>query len=134
MGINLKFKPKTFNMIRVLFLLSLFLAFASSCLIFLITLPLPTTTRAPGRRKRSADECVQLEALEQMAFQYCSHGNDGFSWEEVKSCEDSVNSLSIGSSLPFAMPSKDDFESIDKAGDNDGILTMEEWQRFVGCN
>ena len=31
------------------------------------------------------------------------------------------------------MPSKADFESIDKAGDSNGILTMEEWHRFVGC-
>ena len=62
-----------------------------------------TTTVAAGRRKRSTDgkvknndkseltvilsECAELEALEQMAFQVCPHGSDGFTWEEVMVCE-----------------------------------------------
>ena len=62
-----------------------------------------TTTAAAGRRKRSTDgkvtnndkyeftvilsECAELEALEQMAFQVCPHGSDGFTWEEVIDCE-----------------------------------------------
>merc|ERR1711915_192775 len=92
-----------------------------------------TTTIAPGRKKRSADECVQLESLEQMAFQYCPHGNDGFTWEEVQSCGESVQSLPFPVSLPFVMPSKDDFDAIDANGDGNGILTMGEWRDYVGC-
>ena len=92
-------------------------------------------------------ECVQLESLEQMAFQYCPHGNDGFTWEEVQSCEvlclsclslkciikESVQSLPFPVSLPFVMPSKDDFDAIDANGDGNGILTMGEWRDYVGC-
>merc|ERR1712228_513285 len=127
------------------FILSVLVGLSSSCIILVINVPLPektttwatttttTTTLAPGRKKRSPDECDQLESLEQMAFQYCPHGNDGFTWEEVQSCGESVQSLPFPVSLPFVMPSKEDFDAIDENGDGNGILTMGEWRDYVGC-
>merc|ERR1719167_94732 len=130
-------------------ILSVLVGLSSSCIILVINIPLPettvttastttattptTTAASGGRKKRSADECVQLESLEQMAFQYCPHGNDGFTWEEVQSCEESVQSLPFPVSLPFVMPSKEDFDAIDGNGDGNGILTMGEWRSYVGC-
>merc|ERR1719295_1236490 len=116
------------------FILSVLVGLSSSCIVLVINIPLPETTAASGgRKKRSPDDCVQLESLEQMAFQYCPHGNDGFTWEEVQSCEESVQSLPFPVSLPFVMPSKDDFDAIDGNGDGNGILTMGEWRSYVGC-
>merc|ERR1719167_669708 len=133
------------------FILSVLVGLSSSCIVLVINIPLPettvttasattattpTTTAASGgsgRKKRSPDDCVQLESLEQVAFQYCPHGNDGFTWEEVQSCEESVQSLPFPVSLPFVMPSKEDFDAIDGKGDGNGILTMGEWRSYVGC-
>ena len=36
-------------------------------------------------------------------------------------------------SLPFEMPTQATFNAIDGEGNNDSILTMEEWAQFVGC-
>jgi hypothetical protein len=32
-------------------------------------------------------DCDLLEAWENMAFKYCPHGQDGFTWAEVQDCE-----------------------------------------------
>ena len=32
-------------------------------------------------------DCGLLEAWENMAFKYCPHGQDGFTWAEVQDCE-----------------------------------------------
>ena len=32
-------------------------------------------------------DCYQLEVLEQIAFDYCPHGSDGFTWQAVVDCE-----------------------------------------------
>ena len=104
-------------MICAAFLLSLVISCANSCICITTTTTTAsatttaattvatttTTTVAAGRRKRSADgkvnnidehefiailsECAELQALEQMAFQVCPHGSDGFTWEEVMDCE-----------------------------------------------
>ena len=36
--------------------------------------------------------------------------------------------------LPFVMPNQTVFEVIEGSGNGDGVLTMEEWRQFVGCN
>ena len=42
---------------------------------------------------------------------------------------------SVGNiTLPYAMPTKVDFDSMDGLGDGDGVLTMVEWYNFVGCS
>ena len=82
--------------------------------------------------------------MEQLAFDYCPHGLDGFTWEEVQDCEvqniyfsyfyiytifqDYISKLT----LQLELPTKADFDMIDMGGDNDGVLTMEEWAHFVG--
>jgi len=64
-----------------------------------------------------------------MAFMFCPHGSDGFTWQEVEDCENNVANVP----LPFEMPTKVDFEMIDGCGNNDTMLTIEEWAQFVGC-
>merc|ERR1719158_630844 len=90
-----------------------------------------TTTLPSGRKKRSADECETLERLEQLAFNACPHGADGFTWQEVEDCESNIANIEP---LPFVMPSQAVFEQIEESGNGDGVLTMGEWRQFVGCN
>ena len=42
----------------------------------------------------------------------------------------------IYSNIPllFEMPTKADFDLIDMSGDNDGVLTLDEWIQFVNCD
>merc|ERR1719499_591313 len=87
------------------------------------------------KRSVHLNECEQMEVWEIMAAHYCTHGTgwmDGFTWKEVELCEDTVNSFNV--TLPYEMPDKEDFDVMDKAGDNNGILTMKEWRNFVGCD
>merc|ERR1711915_991431 len=64
-----------------------------------------TTTTSGNRKKRSIEECAELESFERMAFDTCPHGADGFSWQEVKDCENV--------DLPIEMPTKANFDAID---------------------
>merc|ERR1711942_651309 len=88
------------------------------------------TTLPSGRKKRSANECKTLETLEKLAFNACRHGEDGFTWQEVQDCESNVANIEP---LPFVMPSQTVFEEMEGSGNGDGVLTMEEWRQFVGC-
>ena len=41
---------------------------------------------------------------------------------------------SVGNlTVPFVMPSENDFNMMDGNGTADGVLTMDEWVQFVGC-
>merc|ERR1719481_1870820 len=88
-----------------------------------------TTTTSGNRKKRSTDECAELEAFERMAFDACPHGADGFSWQEVKDCESKFENVD----LPIEMPTKANFDAIDANGNGDGIMTFDEWRDFVQC-
>merc|ERR1712243_377368 len=89
-----------------------------------------TTTLPSGRKKRSVDECETLVNLEELAFNACPHGADGFTWQEVEDCESKIAHIEP---LPFVMPDQKAFEEIEGSGNGDGVLTMEEWRQFVGC-
>merc|ERR1719295_1467914 len=95
--------------------------------------PMPMTTTATtttgNRKKRSTDECAELEAFERMAFDACPHGADGFSWQEVKDCESKFENVD----LPIEMPTKANFDAIDANGNGDEIMTLDEWRDFVQC-
>jgi hypothetical protein len=99
-------------------------------------------------------DCDLLETWENMAFTYCPHGQDGFTWAEVQNCEVIIKSpfiLNLSTfyilqnifnnfptysniSLPFEMPTQATFNAIDGEGNGDSILTMDEWAQFVGCD
>eukprot|EP00090_Calanus_glacialis_P036140 TRINITY_DN6164_c0_g1_i2.p1 TRINITY_DN6164_c0_g1~~TRINITY_DN6164_c0_g1_i2.p1 ORF type:complete len:136 (-),score=29.87 TRINITY_DN6164_c0_g1_i2:62-469(-) len=135
-------------MFQSAFLSCFLLGLSSSCILIIIisapTTPTPeitttatTTTAAPaGRKKRSVTDCGLLEAWENMAFTYCPHGQDGFTWAEVQDCEDTISSFPTYSniSLPFELPTQDNFDAIDANGNNDDVVTMDEWADFVGCD
>merc|ERR1712083_1249219 len=76
-----------------------------------------------------SEECANIEALEQLAFENCPRAADGFSWQEVEDCKEKFKDMSF----EFEMPSKEDFGAMEASGNNDGMLTMQEWKSFVQC-
>merc|ERR1712228_239286 len=80
-------------------------------------------------REKTSEECANLEALEQLAFENCHRAADGFSWEEVEDCKEKFKDMSF----EFAMPSKADFDAMEASGNNDGMLTMQEWKNYIRC-
>merc|ERR1719154_123032 len=143
-------------MFQSLFLSCFLLGLSRSCIVIIIierpTTPAITTTTAAtttvatttvattaapaGRKKRSVTDCYLLSSWENMAFAYCPHGQDGFTWAEVQDCEITFANFPTYSNiaLPFEMPTKDTFDEIDASGNNDAVLTMDEWAAFVGCD
>merc|ERR1712215_60223 len=108
----------------------------SSCLLFCLLLGITSScvVRINDNFRTTDDECEQLKLYEILASHFCPHGNgwkDGFTWNEVYSCEDTVSSFGV-THFPFDMPTKDEFEDMDIAGDGNGILSLEEWKNFVG--
>merc|ERR1711872_475784 len=88
---------------------------------------------ATGRKKRSAEgpECLALRPYEEMAFHYCPHGVEGFTWQEVEDCK---SNFAVNASLPFMLPTKDAFDWIDGMGNKDSVLTMDEWALALDCD
>merc|ERR1712236_169186 len=80
-------------------------------------------------REKSSEECANLEALEQLAFENCPRAAVGFSLHEVEYCKEKFKDMSF----EFEMPSKADFGAMEAFGNNDGMLTMQEWKNYVQC-
>ena len=68
-------------------------------------------------------------------------------WEDVKDCEVqhcfryllliywiTLQKYISNIPQPFELPTKPEFDMIDMSGDNDGVLTLDEWARFVNCD
>merc|ERR1712215_73925 len=79
--------------------------------------------------EKTSEECANLEALEQLAFENCPRASDGFSLQEVEDCKEKFKDMSF----EFEMPSKADFGAMEASGNNDGMLTMQEWKNYVQC-
>merc|ERR1712236_195304 len=82
-----------------------------------------------AKREKTSEECANLEALEQLAFENCPRAADGFSLQEVEYCKEKFKDMSF----EFEMPSKADFGAMEASGNNDGMLTMQEWKNYVQC-
>merc|ERR1719193_1838234 len=130
-------------MINIALKLFFVLGCAKACITINIskkTTPTPRPTAVvPRMMKRSVSEedCAELQSLEDAAFKFCPHEEEGFTWKEVKSCEDYVKKISLINSLinnilPFEMPTKEDFDLMDP--NKDGIMTMGEWRETVDCD
>eukprot|EP00092_Neocalanus_flemingeri_P093605 GFUD01118977.1.p1 GENE.GFUD01118977.1~~GFUD01118977.1.p1 ORF type:complete len:150 (-),score=25.30 GFUD01118977.1:217-645(-) len=141
-------------MFRSAFLLFFMLGFTSTCIIIVIVIPKPetttkaittsttattttaatttmaatTTTAASGGRKKRSTGCSELEALENLAFTYCAHVLNGFTWLDVVACEASAVNY-----VNFVMPTEAQFNEVDGYGNADGMMTMDEWKNYVGC-
>merc|ERR1712128_16042 len=76
----------------------------------------------PGR-SGAGEKCATLEAL----LLICPPGPGGYTWADIGHCENNIKDLE----LPIGAPTEDDFRKIDQ--DDDGFLTMEELNNFVGC-
>merc|ERR1711915_232677 len=65
-----------------------------------------------AKREKTSEECANLEALEQMAFENCPRAADGFSWQEVEDCKEKFKDMSF----EFEMPSKAYFDAMEASG------------------
>merc|ERR1712096_158832 len=142
MGIIFVNLVNTDKMIKSAFNLLFLLGCARACIVIVI-IPVQqqsstpaittTTTAAAGRKKRSADECSILETYEAMAFEYCDHSPGGFTWNDVRNCEEMVANIPL-IQLPVVVPTEDQFNMIEENDNGDGLLTMEEWHQYVECD
>merc|ERR1719430_374424 len=117
-------------MINIALKLLFVLGLARACIIISVS---KKTTPRMMKRSDSNEDCEELQRLEDLAFEFCEHKGDGFTWTEVETCEDIVKKISH--ILPFEMPTKDVFDWMDV--NKNGDLTMKEWKKTasqaLGC-